>query len=202
MGIFSPFLCPYREVIIIREVAWFKWHNWFSYLFPLTDLSSNVLSSQVKKMISSNYQFCRAHLGLCKSSCILCASTMLSPRIKCLQSGRSHSCFVANVQGRTEAHLPLRPATGSVESRAEKCMFPAGAWLQERNAGGCVWGTIQEGYSRLQEQQMKLMKGMLNEITRESLSLHKGWVEGLRSIAWKQLVPWAGCFTAWSCSHC
>lgn len=141
--------------MIIREVAWFKRHNWFSYLFPLTDLGSNVLSSQVKKMISSNYQFCRAHLGLCESSCILCASTTLSPRIKCLQSGGSQSCFVADVQGRAEARLPLRPATASVESRGEKLMFSDGVGLLERNAGGCLRGTAREGCSRLRERQTR-----------------------------------------------
>lgn len=171
-------------MIIIREVTWFKWHNWFSYLFLLTDLSSNVLSSQVRKMISSNYQFCRAHLGLCKSSCILCASTMLSPRIKCLQSGRSQSCFVANVQGRMGAHLP-----------PPHCYWLC--WVKSRKTHVSSWGTTagvkcrglcRGNSSRGMFQaagtadEVRLMKGMVDEITHESGSLHKDWVEGPRSL--------------------
>lgn len=194
MGIFSPFLCQYGEVIIIREVTWFKWHNWFSYLLRLTDLSSNVLSSQVKKTISSNYQFYRAHLGLCKSSCILCASTMLPPRIKCLQSRSSQSCFVANVQGRTEAHLLLHPATGSVESRAEKMhVFSRGMTAGRRCRGLCRGSNMRGMFQAAgTADEVRLMNVLGDEVTHESVSLHKGWVEGPCPLSWKLPALWAG----------
>lgn len=131
-----------------------------------------MLSSQVKKMISSNYQFCRAHLGLCKSNCILCASTMLSPRIKCLQSGGSQSCFVANVQAERKLVCSFALLLALLSQEQKNACFQLGHDCRRE-----MQGLRRESYMRGMFQaagtadEVKLMN---DEVTHESVSLHKG----------------------------